>query len=334
VANTIQGIQAWRRDPDPEGGDTIAGPPDDPSAAARAARAAANDRYQAFVSSGPTDKECDDVSAPGHDYDQCVRAPISNPVLFEMQKADANAVDPKDVQQRGLGDCYFLASLAALASTPGGRALIGGAIVENKNDQGEVVSWTVTLHQPDKHLFGPTTFRDVHVQVSGLYVVGHAAPRVGDDGNEVWAPVFEKAYAQYAGGYEKIGHGGDPAKAMAILTGREATSVSLGWPERLFRSYGADELQRDLASGKMVVLNARAGVGRSPASSAIRAERQSTVDAHGLVGGHAYFVEGLEQRDGKQFVKLGNPWAASQPDPIPCDELTRWFARVSIGGVP
>jgi hypothetical protein len=334
MANTIPGLGTWRREPDIQAGDTTAGPPDDPGTTERAARAAANARYQAFVASPPTDEQCRAYGAPGHTYDQCVRAPISDPILFETEGTDVNAVDPNDVRQRGLGDCYFLASLAALASTPRGQSLIRGAIVENKNDRGEVVSWTVTLHRPESHLFGPTTFRDEHVLVAGMYVVGHAEARPGNYGDEVWAPLFEKAYAQYAGSYEKIGRGGDPAKAMAILTGRAATSVSLGWPERLFRSYGADELQRDLAGGKMIVLNTRPGIGRSPGSRATRAERQVSSDAHGLIGRHAYFVQGVEQQNGKPCVRLGNPWADTNPELVPCDELARWFSRVTIGAVP
>jgi hypothetical protein len=334
MANTIPGIGTWRRDSDVQAGDASTGPPDDPSTTERAARAAANARYQAFVASPPTDEQCRAYGAPGHDFDQCVRDPIKDPVLFLREGHEVNAVDPNDVQQRGLGDCYFLASLAALASTPRGQSLINSAIVENKNVRGEVVSWTVTLHRRESHLFGPTTFRDEHISVAGMYVIGHAEARRGTYGDEVWAPLFEKAYAQFMGGYDKIGRGGDPAAAMAVLTGREATSVSLGWPERLFRSYGADELERDLASGKMVTLTTRAGIGPTPGSRATRAERQASNDAHGLVGGHVYYAQGIEPQNGKPCVKLGNPWADSSPVFVPCDELARWFTKVSIGAVP
>jgi hypothetical protein len=337
VTESIQSIRTWRRDPDSDAGDPDAGPPIDPSSTARAARAAADARYQAFVSSGtsgPSPEQCRDVEAPDHDYDHCVNDPVSNPVLFQKQSTDADAVDSKDVRQGGLGDCHIMASLAALANTPAGRALIRSAVVENKNDGGEVVSWTVTLHQPEKHLLGETTFRDVRVTVDGLYVVGHARARAENGRNEIWPLVVEKAFARYAGGYNRIGRGGAPTAAMALLTGREATSVSLDWHNRWFRSYGAGELQADLASGKLVVLNTRSGIGGRTSADATPAERQANVDAHRLLPDHAYFATGLEQHDGKLFVKLGNPWAEAEPGLVPCDELTRWFSAVAIGSVP
>ncbi len=341
MTESIQSIRTWRRDPDPDGQDAAGGPPDDASTVARAARAVANARYQVFVSretsseaSGPSPDSCHDFQASSHDYDQCVDGPVPNPVLFQRQGTDADAVDSKDVMQGRLGDCHILAPLAALASTPRGRALIRSAVVENRNDQGKVESWTVTLHQPESHLFGRTTFRDVHITVGGLYVVGHARAR-GENGlNEIWPLVVEKAIAQHAGGYNQIGHGGLPTAAMALLTGCGATYVSLAWPNRWIRSYGAGELQADLANGKLVVLSTLSGIGGSTSADATPAQRQASVDAHGLLGGHAYFAMGVEQHDGKLFVKLGNPWADEEPGLVPCDELTRWFSGVAIGSVP
>jgi hypothetical protein len=334
VADTIQGIRTWRQDSDFDAGDAAARPFGDPGAAARAARAAADAKYQAFVSDAAAGNPCLDFAAPDHDFDRCVRDSVPNPVLFQKQRADADAVNSRDVQQDGLGDCHFLAPLAALATTPRGRALIRDAIVENKNDKGNVLSWTVTLHQPQTHLFGRTTFRDVHVTVDGPYVIGHARLRPENGQNEVWPLVLEKAYATYAGGYNRIGRGGVPTNALEILTGRQATFVSLGWPERLFRSYGADELQADLARGKVVVLSTKAGTGSNAEPDAAPADRQPNVQAHRLLSSHAYFAQGIEQRDGKLFVKLGNPWGEAEPDPIPCEELSTWFSGVSIGSVP
>ncbi len=207
-------------------------------------------------------------------------------------------------------------------------------VVENKNVRGEVVSWTVTLHEPERHAFGSTTFRDVPITVDGPYVVGHARVRTDGRTSEVWPAVFEKAYAQYAGGYNKIGRGGVPADVMPILTGREATYVSLGWPNRWFGGYGANELKGDLANGKMVVLSTKTGIGGSRDADATPAEHQASLDAHRLVGDHAYFVTGTEQVDGKLFLKLGNPWGDTQPEPVPFDELTKWFSGVSVGSVP
>jgi hypothetical protein len=337
VSESIQRVRSWQPDPDVNGQDLTAGPPNDPGAAARAARAAAADRYQAFASSGRPDASvdpCADVNAPDHDFDGCRQETVANPQLFKKQGTDVDAVDRMDVQQGALGDCHFLAPLAALASTPRGRAFIHGAVVENKNDQAEVVSWTVTLHQRAKSR-SQTTFRDVPVTVTQPFAVGHArllSP--GGGPNEVWPLVVEKACAQYVGGYNKIDRGGSPGDAMALLTGREPACVSFAWPTRWFHRYGPDELQNDLAGGKIVVLTTNPGIGPPLNANPTPAERLTNANAHRLIEAHAYFATGVEQRDGKLFVKLGNPWARDEPDLVPFDELTKWFSCVTVGSVP
>jgi hypothetical protein len=338
VPDSIQRAGTWPQSPEGDGQDAIAGPPDNPSAAARAARQLAADRYQTFASSGSTPgaatDPCEDFGAPDHDYDRCVRENVQNPVLFKWQGADADPIDSMDVQQGGLNDCHYLAPLAAMAATARGRAFIRGSVVENKNDAGDVVSWTVTLHHREKLPRLSPTFRDVRVTVREPFVVGHARARPGDGGPEVWPLVIEKACAQYAGGCNGIGRGGDPTEAMAVLTGREPTYTSFGWLARLFKSYGANDLQSDLANGKLVVLGTNAGIGGPLAPDSTPAQRQANADAHGLVGTHAYFATGVEQHDGRLFVRLGNPWGDTQPDLVPCDELTKWFSGVTVGSIP
>jgi hypothetical protein len=334
--DSIQRARTWLQGPN-DSPDSLASLPD-PGVTARAARALAARRYQTFVSSG-SDADagpdpCHDFAAPHHDYDQCVRERVDNPVLFKRQGADADPIDSKDVQQGALGDCHYLAALAAMAATPQGRAFLRGSVVEDKNDAGNVISWTVTLHERDKRNPVSGTFHDVQVTVREPFAVGHARVRPGGTPTEVWPLVIEKACAQYAGGYNRIGHGGNPAEALALLTGREPTYTSFCWPARLFKSYGANDLRSDLANGKLVVLCTRPGIRDPTEDRSTPAQRQASAGAHGLLDAHAYFATGIEEHDGKLFVKLGNPWGDAQPDPIPCDELTRWFFGVTVGSVP
>jgi hypothetical protein len=338
VPDSIQRARIRPPGPEIDVHDKSAGPPRDPSSAARAMRAQAANRYQTFVSSGSTAgaalDPCHDFGAPHHDYDQCVSAHVDNPVLFKWQGADAEPIDSKDVQQGGLGDCHYLAVLAAMAATPQGRAYLNRSLVENKNDVGNVVSWTVTLHERDKLHFLSARFHDVQVTVREPFAIGHARVRPGGGPTEVWPLVIEKACAQYAGGYNRIGHGGAPAEAMAVLTGRAPTYTSFSWPARCFKSYGAVDLQRDLASGKLVVLTTNAGIGAPLGPDSTPAQRRANADAHGLLEGHAYFATGIEEHDGTSFVRLGNPWGDVQPDLVPCDELRKWFSGVTVGTIP
>jgi hypothetical protein len=334
VSESIQGARAWQPDPNVDG-PTASGPPSDPGAAARAARAAAADRYQAYVSSGQPDASvdpCGDINAPYHDFDGCLQDRVPNAQLFKQEGSDVDAIDPMDVQQGVVGDCHLLAPLAALANTSQGRAFIRNAVVENKNEEGKVVSWTVTLHE--RVTGSQTTFRDVPVTVTQPFAHGHAQLREGDGPSEIWPLVVEKACAQYAGGYNDIARGGSPGNAMALLTGREPSFFSLAWPGRWIHPYDASNLQTDLAEGKLVVLTTRDGIGPPLAPDPTPAQRATNAKAHGLFENHAYFVTGTEQRDGKTFVKLGNPWGRNEPDLVPFDEFAKWFAGVTVGSVP
>ena len=294
-------------------------PPQDPAVQARAARAAAAARHDAFVAGGLPDDECSKLDS-GRSLDRCVKEDIPSAVLFAKQGDDVDAIDPKDVRQGSVGDCAFLACVAALAATPAGRALLRNAVVENKDGRGRVASFTVTLHERVPSSQGPAQFREVRVTVAGAYVVGHASARAGDHGEaEVWPAVFEKAYAQLRGGYDKVSKGEVPADALATLTGRETTYVRFGWLARLFPSYGGDDLRKDLAAGKVVVFSTPHGLG---------------ANTLGLRASHAYFAIGVQERNGKLSVRLGNPWGSEERKSVPCDELSAWFTGVSVGSVP
>jgi hypothetical protein len=283
--------------------------------APRDERAAAQVRYDAFACAAHPDENpswhCADVRDPQHDFDRCSPDPVRNPVLYARQATDADLVDSHDVQQGAVGDCFFLAALSALARSPEGRALIQNAIRENRNDRGDVVSYTVTLHRPQTHFFGfgRTTFTDVQVTVDGHYACGHAlAPQTGN-AHEVWAPVMEQAYAQLCRGYNAIARGGVPSDAMEVLTGRPAKHIELGWYGR----YSADELIRDLAASKMIVLGTR-----------------GDVQGYGLAAHHAYVVTGAVERDGELYICLDNLWGTEQ-QPVPVSALSRCFRGVNVG---
>jgi hypothetical protein len=281
----------------------------------RADRAAAAERYDAFVSGGgEASPPCPAFDDPAHDFDRCGITTVDHPRLFVQEVNDADEINVHDVRQAGVGDCYFMATLSALAGSPQGRAIIRNAIAENRNDRGDVVSYTVTLHRPETHWWGlgKTTFSEVRVTVDAQFAEGHANARSDGNANEIWPLVLEKAYARFRGGYNAIGHGGVASDAMKVLTGRDASETVLGH----FYRYGPGDLQNDLAAGNLVVL----GTPR---------------DVHGynLLGNHAYVVTGTIERDGRLYVTLHNPWDSSEPTPVPVDEIGQRFRTVDVGSV-
>ena len=329
MAGSIREATAYAGEVDWTAQHSSGGPPPDPSVAARVQRAEADARLQAFAA-GRRLERCKDLAPADRFVGGCLVDDVDAVVLYRREGQDVDAVDPRDVSQGALPDCYILAVLAAMAQTREGRAALRAAIVENKNDEGHVVSYTVTLHELQKSMLGSTSFHDVRVTVDGDYVLGHAHPRDGDGRNEVWPLVIEKAFAKYMGGYDKIGRGGlDSSDVMTLLTGRKAKQFSLDWPRRLVSPYSEARLATDRRDGKIIVLGTRTGIGGRLGSA--DAPSGPHAGAYGLVERHAYFVTGTEQRNGKTFLQLGNPWGHTQPDDIPVDEMTTWFSSVSVG---
>jgi hypothetical protein len=298
-------------------GAAAAGPPsaEDAPPAERALRAAAADRLDAFVAGRPIAPPTGTsaVECPNDDFDRCVDRTVPSPRLWIEQGSDTDAIDKADVRQSQIGDCYVMAVLAGLTNTPEGRALLRSAITEQTTPGGQVLSYGVTLHEPHRHWFADTTFTAREVDVPPIYARGHAEPRPGGGGNEVWVLVMERAYAQVAGGYNAMGHGGRIADAMEIITGRPARTYGLG---PIFGRYGPEDLRRDLLTGHLVAVASRTDV------------EQSRPD---LVPNHAYLVTGLESYGGKPALRLWNPWGIVQPAPVPFDKLRSLFFQLDVG---
>jgi hypothetical protein len=296
---------------------------------ARLQRAAAHARLDELISNAVHGFiPCNELSTAGRNYDpraydddRCPRAPVEHATLFGRQDNDVHEVEPSDVHQGQLGDCYLLAALGALAASDAGRALLQRSIVENRDPHGQVVSYTVLLHRAETHLLGlgRTTFTTVPVTVDASFTV-HSAfscrTKAGDQ--EVWPLVVERAYAAFRGGYDAIRDGGQPSIAMQILTGLPAAHIPVVGGLLAWQSYGAKDLQRDLQAGRLITLSTR-----------------SDAQGYGLIGDHAYFVTASDMTtvDGRLCVKLHNPHGMKNPDPVPLDKLAAHFRAVDVGSV-
>ena len=128
--------------------------------------------------------------------------------LFVKGKGDDNAIDPNDVKQGYLGDCYFLAAIQAIAQS--NPSALKKLIKDNKDGTYEVtlyvykylVSWN---RSPIK----------ITVDTNVPHVKGTIQPvYAGKGDNELWVLLLEKAYAVYEGSYGDI-EGGNHLKPWA-----------------------------------------------------------------------------------------------------------------------
>lgn len=203
-----------------------------------------------------------------------------------------DGVSGKDVGQGDLGDCYFLASLAALANAH--PEAVKKAIAANGDG-----TYTVTFQDRAKG----GAVRPVAVRVDTTFPADKSGAQkfgkgleTGPDGQELWPALFEKAYATWKGGYVHINQGGDGGDALTSLTGRPSESLV---PSGL----SADDLWKKLTSAE------KAGdpmVSSTPLTKELE-KRTGSENTAGLIEGHYYTVAGTSERNGQRFVKLHTP---------------------------
>lgn len=196
-------------------------------------------------------------------------------------------------KQGSMGDCFFLASLAAVAET-------NPEFIE-KNIWFSDGKYHVRLY--DESLWsGPhATVVDVDPKV--------AQNGVRDDkGNITWMSVYEAAYAQHKGGYGNIENGGFANDALPTITGQPTCTTD---DEPSFSSI-RDELEK----GNIVVADTAKKGGDDGGWWDVINNDDGPVPSD-TVSEHQYVVKGFTP-DGK--IIMQNPWGPegglAEGDPI------------------
>ena len=222
-------------------------------------------KNRAVVESGPVD----DPTVMKKDRNGDVRyAPLPGALWVEGAEYD-------DIRQGQIGDCYFMASLSAVAKANPG-----------------FLSKSIRLNADGTY---PVRFfkkgKPVYVRVDNDFPQKNGRPIYGSssDSGELWVAVMEKAYAKLNNGYEKIGKGGWPENALQTITGIDAKNYSTG--VNAANLYA--RIQGAVQGGSPIT----AGTGQN-----------ENIAASGLVPSHAYTVVGARVQNGQQYVSLRNPW--------------------------
>eukprot|EP01043_Picozoa_sp_COSAG02_P040741 COSAG02_NODE_3319_length_6948_cov_2.445759_2_plen_771_part_00 len=235
----------------------------------------------------------------------------------------ADDLDPDDVVQGKIGDCYFLAALASLASAANDH-LLRDLIIEDAIDVG---------------IFGIKLFINGHwVTV----IVDDWFPCVKDDsgvwqplfarsnhhnGNtdeetvlELWVMVFEKAWAKLHGSYQAI-EGGFTEDALNYLTGGRSFRLDFA-PGSDDWDYMVSLLKRgNEHETKMAFLTAEISTAGGHSSTELL--------SRGLCAGHAYSVlDAIELPTGDRLIHLRNPWGKFEWNGPWCDSDPRWTTEV------
>jgi hypothetical protein len=209
------------------------------------------------------------------------------PTLFE------DSIDPNDINQGGLGDCWFLSSLAAIAENP---ALIKRLFITKEYNEegiyklricknGEWITVTIDDYIPC-HFNGGPMFAN-------------------NKGDELWAILLEKAYAKIHGSYNQIVAGFN-CHGMMDLTG--CPTQSFWFPEernsyKKIKDYAEDlwEKMHDAEEKGHIMCAGTPGID-------IYTGKEGPEEEKGLVGGHAYSVIACKSHGNVRLVQIRNPW--------------------------
>ncbi|MGY4643447.1 C2 family cysteine protease [Cellulomonas sp. URHB0016] len=201
------------------------------------------------------------------------------------------SVSPTDVSQGQIGDCWYMASMMAVAQAD--PDLIRQAITQNANG-----SYTVRLY-PDGKAVNVTVTPDMVLMSNGDPAFASNDGRVSP--YELWPMVLEKALAVQYGDYDEI-EGGYTEVGMTLLTGvpsehHDTDDLSIG------------DLAGVLADGGAI------GLSSLPNDDNPYYKDDKGVDQ--LHSHHAYYVQSVDVKNGT--VTVVNPWGIASYPPITMD---------------
>lgn len=226
---------------------------------------------------------------------------------------EANEIDPSDVEQGSLGNCYMVAQLAAQAHANPER------IRQLIKDNGDG-TFTVTLHlkQGGKRVPKDIVVDSQFPQKDGSVAYAKPGDR-GEQGPELWVMLIEKAFAKYSGSYELIrGSKTRDGDVFGMLSGADSGSISMS-------STSKDQLLTRL--GKAVANHQAVSFGAKSKTSADEA-LQAEMKSEGVVANHAYSLMAVDQKAGT--VSLRNPWGVKHLDNFPVEKLLKYFNDCDI----
>ena len=236
----------------------------------------------------------------------------------------------RDINQGGFGNCVYIASLGALFPIPQlpgdvnkNSNFLNGFITSNGKETyngKEYESWTFRFYNQSNPYY-VTVDRQVITkkdQLHGAYRGGENGKNsLGNDGQAIWVPIAEKAYAQFKeeidggksgkSGYTLTGNGDSTYGALKFITGQQSPTWlgSYGNLQGInysnITSMTFDALKSAVDSGKIVVM----GV----------SERTDK-----LVGGHAFTLTSAYVKDGQERIVVRNPWGQDAQQGMSTDD--------------
>ena len=240
------------------------------------------------------------------------------------------------MKQGHIGDCYFLASMAAMAQTPEGQRRLASMIQPHYDEHGNVDGYLVRLPDDPAH---PDASPANEVFVHSKYING------ATQGGRVGAySILEAAWGQnHPGGSNDSGNnpagisGGWPANSFKVMTGESATTLESDGSEG---SYDVIERTEIVAASQqhrpMVASTVNTDATYTHGMASVDATVNGQPTQIDLYGAHAYTIVSADANG----VTLCNPHG-SNPTPgdgkapatftLSWDDYEKYYGNTAIG---
>lgn len=225
-------------------------------------------------------------------------------------------IHPSDADQGQIGNCFVVASLAAVAQN--NPDVIRNAIEDNGDG-----TYTVTFYQREADTrfnrlnnwfdngFDPvkiTVTAEFPVLADGTQPYIHENQEVLDGKRELWPAIMEKAYAQFLSQssnpidmYSTLNKGGNPADVLEAITGQRS---EINEPQ----TYSIHQLATMHNNQQAIIFG-------TPNPSDPSVNQPAFINKQ-LQPKHAYYVSHIDQQ--RNRVTLRNPWSWDEP-PVTVD---------------
>jgi calpain-15 len=197
-----------------------------------------------------------------------------------------DSIEPNDIRQGALGNCYFLSALSALSEFPHRIQRCfdsqdfepSGYYIVYMCDLGEIKPFIVDSFFPCNTLGKPC----------------FSGPKVERGTSELWVILLEKAWAKRFGSYYTISDG-YTNDALRDFTGAPCEDINTD-NEHLWT-----ELEH--ADNSNFIITAASGGS---------ADQQDAVNSLGLVSLHAYSLIKVREFSGIKLMQIRNPWGGTE----------------------
>ena len=253
-------------------------------------------------------------------------------------------IEPSDIIQGGVGDCWLISAISCLAEHHG--------VIHNLFEHRDVSVYgvyTVRLYNKSKKQWEKITVDD---KIPCNKTSGK--PMFAQSKNEIWPLILEKAFAKFVGDYSLL-KGGCVAWALQAMTGDQV--MKFAQTDRVWQKQNMITMINTNQPQTQTQTQTQKGVGFIGSSEKYTEcemfeifkeyDKQNSMLAayilnnsewkksNGIVAGHAYSILRVEEIGNVKLLQLRNPWGRFEWNGMWSDKSDMWdkhpYVKMRLG---